>query len=142
MKIIIQEFIAKFYQLIILILLAIILVLSIFGGIQTWRASYYKTLNENAEVKCNTEKAKIHAEYKEQADKEAKAYQEALAKQQTTINKLSSDYETEKAKYKVKVETVTQYVDKIIERDVYRNVCIDDDGMQSINSLIKSRGAS
>ena len=38
-----------------------------------------------------------------------------------------------------KVETVTKYVDKIIERDVYRNVCIDDDGMQSINSIIQSR---
>ena len=69
-------------------------------------------------------------------------HQQAIQKQQTTINKLSSDYETKISKHKVKVETVTKYVDKIVERDVYRNVCIDDDGMQSINSLIKSRSAS
>ena len=86
--------------------------------------------------------AKTVQKYEEKQVKEAKAYQEALAKQQTTINKLSADYETEKAKYKVKVETVTKYVDKIVERDVYRNVCIDDDGMHSINSLIQSRGTS
>lgn len=68
-------------------------------------------------------------------------HQQAIQKQQTTINKLSSEYETEKANQKVKVETVTKYVDKIVERDVYRNVCIDDDGMQQLNSLIKSRSA-
>ena len=94
------------------------------------------------EIKCKQEKEAIHTDYKEQADKAAKAYQKALAERQTTINKLSSDYETDKSKLKVKVETVTKYVDKIVERDVYRNVCIDDDGMYSINSLIKSRSAS
>ncbi|ALH95604.1 hypothetical protein [Acinetobacter equi] len=74
MKIIIQEFIAKFYQVIILILLAIILVLSIFGGVQTWRASSLKTdyqlLNakyktEVAEAKALTEQAKAEARTKE-----------------------------------------------------------------------------
>ena len=69
-------------------------------------------------------------------------HQQAIQKQQTTINKLSADYEERIANQKVKVETVTKYVDKIIERDVYRNVCIDDDGLQSINSLIKNRSAS
>ena len=86
--------------------------------------------------------AKTVQKYEEKRVKEEQEYQAEIAKQQRKINKLSADYETEKAKYKVKVETVTKYVDKIVERDVYRNVCIDDDGMQSINSLIQSRGTS
>ena len=135
-------FLAKFYEIIIYFLCALFVVSLGFGGYQYFKASHYKSKSDSAEAKCEEAKAEIHAEYKEQAEKDARAYQEALAKQQTTINKLSSDYETEKAKHKVKVETVTKYVDKIVERDVYRNVCIDDDGMQSINSLIKSRSTS
>ncbi|UIZ94899.1 hypothetical protein GBN67_08080 [Acinetobacter johnsonii] len=137
-----QTFLAKFYEAVIFTLTAFLLLALLGAGVQTLRVGHYKTQFENAELKCNQQKADIHADYKDQADIAAKQYQEALAKQQSTINQLSSDYETEKAKYKVKVETVTKFVDKIVERDVYRNVCSDDDGMQSINSLIKSRNTS
>ena len=137
-----SAFLAKFYEIIIYFLAALLVLSLCFGGYQYFKANHYKAKADSAEAKCNTEKAKIHNEYKEQAEKEAKAYQEALAKQQSTINQLSSDYEAEKSKYKVKVETVTKYVDKIVERDVYRNVCIDDDGRVQLNSLIKSRSTS
>lgn len=137
-----QAFLAKFYEAVILTLSAFLLLVLIGLGVQSWRVTHYKTQLENAELKCNQEKADIHADYKDQADIAAQKYQKALAQQQSTINQLSSDYETEKAKYKVKVETVTKFVDKIVERDVYRNVCSDDDGLQSINSLIKNRNTS
>lgn len=97
---------------------------------------------DQAETKCRQEKDLIYAKHKADAEAQAKAYQEALVKRQNQINQLSSDYETKKSKQKIKVETVTKYVDKIVERDVYRNVCIDDDGMQQLNSLIKSRSTS
>lgn len=137
-----QTFLAKFYEAVIFTLAAFLLLVLIGFGVQTLRVGHYKSQFENAELKCNQQKADIHADYKDQADIEAEQYQKELAKKQSTINQLSSDYETEKAKYKVKVETVTKFVDKIVERDVYRNVCSDDDGMQSINSLIKSRNTS
>lgn len=137
-----QSFLAKFYEAVIVVLMAFLLLVLIGLAVQTLRVGHYKTLSENAQLKCNQEKADIHADYKDQADMVARQYQKALAQQQSTINELSSDYETEKAKYKVKVETITKYVDKIVERDVYRNVCSDNDGLQSINSLIKSRNTS
>lgn len=137
-----QTFLAKFYEAVIFTLAAFLLLALLGLGVQTLRVGHYKTQFENAELKCNQQKADIHVDYKDQADIAAKKYQKELAKQQSTINQLSSDYETEKAKYKVKVETVTKFVNKIVERDVYRNVCSDDDGMQSINSLIKSRNTS
>lgn len=65
-----------------------------------------------------------------------------LAAKQDQINKVSSDYEAEKSKQRVKVEMVTREVQKIIERPVYNNVCSDGNGLQSINSLIKSRNSS
>ena len=60
----------------------------------------------------------------------------ALAAKQDQINKVSSDYEAEKSKQRVKVETVTREVQKIIDRPVYQQHCFDDDGVSAINSLI------
>ena len=60
----------------------------------------------------------------------------ALAAKQDQINKASSDYEAEKSKQRVKVETVTREVQKIIDRPVYQQHCFDDTGVQLINSLI------
>ena len=96
MKIIIQEFISKFYQVIILVLLAIILALSIFGGIQTWRASSLKTdyqlldakyKKEVAEAKALTEQAIAEAKTteKEWSDKLLEAEKNHNAKMQEII---------------------------------------------------------
>lgn len=60
----------------------------------------------------------------------------ALAEKQNKINEVSSDYEAEKSKQRVKVETVTREVQKIIDRPVYQQHCFDDDGVSAINSLI------
>lgn len=60
----------------------------------------------------------------------------ALADKQNKINEVSADYEQLKSEQRVKVETKIREVQKIIERPVYHNVCIDDDGLRIINSLI------
>lgn len=60
----------------------------------------------------------------------------ALAAKQDQINKVSSDYEAEKSRQRMQVETVTREVQKIIDRPVYQQHCFDDTGMQLINSLI------
>ncbi|EOR06033.1 hypothetical protein [Acinetobacter tandoii] len=60
----------------------------------------------------------------------------ALAAKQDQINKVSADYEAEKSKQRVQVETVTREVQKIIDRPVYQQHCFDDDGVSAINSLI------
>ncbi|OTG82155.1 hypothetical protein [Acinetobacter sp. ANC 4648] len=62
----------------------------------------------------------------------------ALAAKQNQINQVSADYEQVKSEQRVKVETVTREVQKIIERPVYLNHCFDDDGVQQLNSLITS----
>lgn len=60
----------------------------------------------------------------------------ALTDKQNKINKVSADYEQLKSEQRFKVETVTREVQKIVERPIYNNVCIDADGLRNINSLI------
>ncbi|WP_312057535.1 hypothetical protein [Acinetobacter courvalinii] len=74
----------------------------------------------------------------EQIQKIERAQVEALAKQQDKVNKVSADYEKIRSEQRTKVETVTRTVQKIVERPIYLNRCIDDDGLQQINSLIQA----
>lgn len=85
---------------------------------------------EQADAKCTAQIQKIEL-----------AQQTALKKANDKANQASADYETLKSQQQVKVETVTHEVQKIIERPIYNNVCFDDDGMQQINSLIKTNNS-
>ncbi|MBP8005770.1 hypothetical protein MMO38_05255 [Acinetobacter sp. NIPH 1852] len=62
----------------------------------------------------------------------------ALADAQNQVNQVSADYEKYKSEQRVKVERVTREVQKIVERPIYFNRCIDNDGVQQINSLIEA----
>ena len=63
-------------------------------------------------------------------------YIDSVQKQQDQFNKVSADYEKLKSEQRVKNEVVIKEVQKIIDRPVYRNICIDDDGLRQLNSLI------
>ncbi|MCJ9034405.1 hypothetical protein [Acinetobacter nosocomialis] len=66
----------------------------------------------------------------------------ALAEAQNQINQVSADYEKYKSEQRTKVEYVEREVQKIIERPVYKSSCIDNDGVQQINDLIKAGNTS
>ncbi|HCV3093995.1 TPA: hypothetical protein OV563_001823 [Acinetobacter baumannii] len=66
----------------------------------------------------------------------------ALAEAQNELNKVSADYEQYKSEQRTKVEYVGREVQKIVERPIYLNRCIDDDGVYQINSLIEAKRAS
>lgn len=84
--------------------------------------------------KINESEAKCTNKIQEIERKQLKA----LAEKQNLINQVSADYEQVKSEQRIKVETVTREVQKIIERPVYNNVCLDDDGVSAINTLITS----
>ena len=83
-----------------------------------------------ADEQCNTKIQEIEQKHLK-----------ALTEKQNLINQVSADYETLKSEQRIRTETVTREVQKIIERPVYRNDCFDSDGVQQLNSLIAS-GAS
>ncbi len=66
----------------------------------------------------------------------------ALAEAQNHINQVSADYEQLKSEQRTKVEYVEREVQKIVERPVYKSACVDADGVQQINDLIKAGNTS
>ncbi|HIN57401.1 MAG TPA: hypothetical protein EYM92_10730 [Acinetobacter pittii] len=66
----------------------------------------------------------------------------ALAEAQNQINQVSADYEQLKSEQRTKVEYVEREVQKIVERPVYKSACVDADGVQQINDLIKAGNTS
>lgn len=53
--------------------------------------------------------------------------------------KAAADLAAERKKRKVVIQERTTYVDKIIDRPVYRNVCIDPDGLRCVNAAINGQ---
>ncbi|MHA3051168.1 hypothetical protein [Acinetobacter sp. ANC 4640] len=126
MMTIIQELMAKFYQLIIIVLAVLILILGIGFGVQTWRVSHWKTQSENADTKCITQIQKIE-----------QTQQTALKQANDKANQASADYEELKATQQVKTETIRSEVQKIVERPIYRDRnCFDNDGLQQLGKAI------
>ncbi len=70
-----------------------------------------------------------------------KPYETAIAEAEEKARKASEDYEKLNSEQRVKTETVTREVQKIIERPVYLNQCFDDDGLSAINSLIPNNSS-
>ena len=54
----------------------------------------------------------------------------------TIVAPAAEKFEVAKAKIDTKYITITQTVEKIIDRPVYKNICIDADGVNAINSGI------
>lgn len=65
------------------------------------------------------------------------AYQ--LAKAQANYNDVAEQLEVAKSERKVVYETITKTVDRIVDRPVYRNLCLDDDGLRNVNTALAGK---
>lgn len=54
----------------------------------------------------------------------------------------ATGHEADKAKAKVQFRTIYQEVERVVERPVYRNVCLDDDGLRIISAAIGAKPAA
>ncbi|MFY7026469.1 hypothetical protein ACOUI4_15190 [Acinetobacter baumannii] len=118
-------FAAKYWREIIIVFLTFLLVICL--AVLNHRTGQLK----EADQKCLNQIQKIE-----------KKNLVALAEKQNQINKVSADYEQVKAEQNTKVEYIEREVQKIVERPVYKSSCIDDDGMQQLNELIKAGNTS
>ena len=67
-------------------------------------------------------------------NKKLKPYLDAQKEAQKLANKAGEEYEESKEVERVKTETITREVQKIVERPVYIHTnCFDDDGVRLIN---------
>ena len=51
-------------------------------------------------------------------------------------NEAVNSLETQNAKARIVYRTVTEMVDRIVDRPVYRNTCFDDDGLRLVNAAL------
>lgn len=66
-------------------------------------------------------------------------YKAAALDQAQQMNVISADLERARHEKQVVYRTITRRVEKVVERDVYRNVCLDDDGVRLVNSALAGR---
>lgn len=81
---------------------------------------------EQADAKCAAQIQKIEL-----------TQQTAIKQANDKANQVSADYEQLKATQQVKVQTIRDTVQKIVERPVYRDRnCFDNDGLQQLGKAI------
>ena len=54
----------------------------------------------------------------------------------------AASHESDKAKTKVQFRTIYQEVERIVEKPIFRNVCIDSDGLRVINTALAPKPAA
>ena len=82
------------------------------------------------------------ASYQADIIKEQQAAAEAVAAAARQANAQAEELEKARADREIIYRTITKQVDRIVDRPVYRNDCIDDDGLQSINEAITGTPAA
>lgn len=78
-----------------------------------------------------------HKGYSEAMQDVAIAQEKVDKAQREKYDKLAQELEDTKKKRQENVRTITKTVEKIIDRPVYSNVCLEPDGLHVINSAIK-----
>jgi hypothetical protein len=91
------------------------------GGIGTWRVEEWR---HDA-----LEKDRL-----EQAAKE-------IQRKAEHVDTAATGHEDDKARIETVFKTITQEVDHVVEKPVYRNVCLDDDGLRAIRSAVERANA-
>lgn len=127
MKILLDEFLKKFYQVIIVVLVCFSLSLMALSVIQTIRLN--SAIHE-LEV--------IESKHLAEKEKEKSDYLESLMEKQGEINAISSEYEALRQEQSEKQRVIYKTVEKIVDRPIYRNVCLDDDGLSEINKAVNA----
>lgn len=72
----------------------------------------------------------------------AEANREQRALEARKIGDAAKGREEDRARTKVIYSTITQTVDRIVDRPVYRNVCFDADGLRCVNAAIRGEDAA
>lgn len=74
----------------------------------------------------------------DQAAEQAQAVQQAASQ----ADAAASGHEATKERIRVEFQTVYRDVERVVEKPVYRDVCLDDDGMRVLRAAIAGTAAS
>ena len=79
------------------------------------------------------------AQFKVEAAQAQEAEHERMAKINFRNDEIAGNLATTKADREVQYATITKTVDRVVDRPVYHNVCLDPDGLRSINAALAGK---
>ena len=86
---------------------------------------------------------KFHAGITAQRDLAThEAQAKATAKKLDRGDKAAVGHEADKSQIRTEFVTITQEVERVVEKPVYRNMCFDDDGLRLLGNAIAGRPAA
>lgn len=112
---VLDAFLAQFYKAVIVVLLALLALAVAFGA---WK--HFALERSESQREADIAKA-------------IKPYVEAEREQRSRADKVSGQYEELKGQDRLHTEVINNKVEKITERPVFRNVCLDADGVSILN---------
>lgn len=112
---VLDAFLAQFYKAVIVVLLVLLGLAMAFGA---WK--HFALERSESQREADIAKA-------------VRPYVDAEREQRSRADKVSGQYEELKSQDRVHTEVINNKVEKITERPVYRNVCLDADGVSAIN---------
>ncbi len=121
---VLDAFLAQFYKAVIVLLLALLAVAIAFGA---WKHIALERSEEQREADIA---------------KAIKPYVDAEREQRSRADKVSGQYEELKGQDRVHTEVINNKVEKITERPVFRNVCLDADGVSILNEAGRMESTS
>lgn len=121
---VLDAFLAQFYKAVIVVLLALLALAVAFGA---WK--HFALERSESQREADIAKA-------------IKPYVEAEREQRSRADKVSGQYEELKGQDRLHTEVINNKVEKITERPVFRNVCIDADGVSILNEAGRMEPAS
>lgn len=69
--------------------------------------------------------------------KRLKEVREANDKDATGTRAAATGLEGDKGRIEIRYRTITKTVTKFIDRPIYKNICLDQDGIDAINGVVK-----
>lgn len=127
----IQAFIAKFYQAVI-ITMAVFLLLSLLAlSIQSWRTNHWKAKFEDSDTECVKRINKVN-----------NAYQSALDAWKAKVFIIENELEAERNNIKIEFRDIRHETQKIITDRIYNDCKLTNDGLRVIQKAITSANSS
>lgn len=84
---------------------------------------------------------RLSAKYDAERITAAKAAKEAYDAKAKQYNDAAQALEAAKNEREIVYRTITKQVEKVIERPVYRNACLDDSGLRIVNDALAGRAS-
>ena len=137
-KTIIQPFLAKFYETVIITMAVFLLVVILFLGFKTWQADHYKTKFEGAEAGYQVELAKEKQKHINDLVRIQAEQITALGDIQDAVNAAGINFETMRIEYSKFTEQVNRELQAVIADPSYLSMCFNNDGVQLANKAKNS----